>query len=177
MKKLYQFFCVTYCSFFLFSCSSTPPETNYFLLMNSVNKPNVSSLNNKQNIVLSIHLAEYLDKPYLAMQLNENQIHYSLFHLWAEPLKEGIAKALKFEFNNIEKNNDIIKVNVQVDYFHPTNTSTVVLVGAYQIKKGEKKINQPFYFEDQLNRDGFSHAVTKMRELLSQLSILINNSL
>ena len=100
-------------------CSSAPvKETNYYLLNNyssnnySLDNPleqnktllNEKSVDNNQSIyVLELaELSEYLNQPYLVMQLAEHQLHYARFHMWAESLHIGIGKAL---INDLNKQN------------------------------------------------------------------------
>jgi uncharacterized protein len=170
----------------LTSCSSSseiPLETNYYLL-NSEYKAK-KSLNIKKTVTVEVlELPAYLHQPHLVMQLNTHQLHYARFDMWAEPLQTGFTKALISELNTNNKNiqfvtsefkpndNNLDKLVIQVDYFHPSTESKVILSGVFWRENNEEeyKAQQPFYFESLLNDDGYTHAVVQMRQLVSLMS-------
>lgn len=181
LNKFFKLVFIGVTSLILFSCSSSTTETHYFLLMNNVaQETNTSSSENKQYNV-SVEIPEYLKKPYIAMQLGENQIHYSLFNLWAEPLQQGIKKALIFDLNqSIFPNKELLiteQIRVKINYFHATENSKVILSGYFSIKGKLEDNKKPFYFEMTLEKDGFSHSISKMRKLIGQLSFKISSLL
>lgn len=172
--------------FFLSSCSSNseiPLETNYYLL-NSQHLAKNSVNINKTVVVEVLELPAYLDQPQLVMQLNRHQLHYARFDVWAEPLQAGFTKALINDLNlnnnriqfvtdevkSNKKSND--KLMVRIDYFHPSTASKVVLSGVFWTENNEDKniIQQHFSFELLLNEDGYTHAVSQMRRLVSMMS-------
>ena len=170
----------------LTSCSSSseiPLETNYYLL-NSEYKA-IKSLNIKKTVTVEVlELPAYLHQPHLVMQLNTHQLHYARFDMWAEPLQTGFTKALISELNLNNKNiqfvtsefkpndNNLDKLVIRVDYFHPSTESKVILSGVFWRENNEEeyKAQQPFYFESLLNEDGYTHAVVQMRQLVSLMS-------
>jgi uncharacterized lipoprotein YmbA len=177
----------------LSSCSSSsdiPLETNYYLL-NSQNSAQVQVGINKTVVVQVLELPAYLHQPHLVMQLNKHQLHYARFDMWAEPLQTGFTKALITELNQNNINTQFVtdellsdeksinKLTVRVDYFHPNTASKVVLSGVYWQKNSNKQgiIQQPFSFELLLSEDGYTHAITQMRELVSMMSesVLLDN--
>ena len=172
----------------LSSCSSSssyevPLETNYYLL----NSPSVAKklLNINKTVVVEVReLPAYLDQPQLVIQLNEHQLHYARFDTWAEPLQAGLTKALINELNLNDTNIQFVtdelpssihiadKLIIRVDYFHPSTDSKVILSGAYwtENNKSQGIILQHFSFELLLNEDGYTHAITQMRRLVSMMS-------
>lgn len=185
MKKLFLTSLVAVLSMLTLSCSSSNESTNYYLLTNKVSQleyiaaPLLNS--EKHKYQLSLKIPEYLQKPYLVMQLDENKIHYSMFHLWAEPLNKGLSKALLFDLN-IEQSNhyfitaendkpaEISEVLLTLDYFHITERASVILAGQFAVQNGDKKSYQRFSFEQKLTADGYSHAISQMRLLITKLS-------
>ena len=170
----------------LTSCSSNseiPLETNYYLL-NSEYIAKKSLNINKAVVVEVLELPAYLHQPHLVMQLNTHQLHYARFDMWAEPLQTGFTKALISELNLNNKNIQFVtdefqsndenldKLVIRVDYFHPSNASKVILSGVFwkDNKEGKNKMQQPFFFESFLNEDGYTHAVVQMRQLVSMMS-------
>ena len=171
---------------FLSSCTSRselPLETNYYLL----NSPNVAKklLNINKTVVVEVReLPAYLDQPQLVIQLNEHQLHYARFDTWAEPLQAGLTKALINDLNLNDTNIQFVtdelpssvygtdKLIIRVDYFHPSTDSKVILSGAFWTENNESQgiILQHFSFELLLNEDGYTHAITQMRRLVSMMS-------
>ena len=193
MKLLTGYFVAILC--LLVGCSSAPlSKTSYYLLNNqkaglTTNDVSGDSSMPKKVMVLSVRdLPEYLIQPHLVMQMVDHQLNYAHFHMWAEPLQLGLKKALLTELNSnntetyfIAENRDnrednLATVVVNIDYFHASSDSLVTLSGQYWLSKSNEKQYsqvQPFYFEQQLEQDGYPHSVAKMRALVSQLAIKI----
>jgi len=150
---------------------------------------NESKVEKKQVIVVSVKdLPEYLEQSHLVIQMADHQLHYANFHMWAEPLKQGLKKALLADLtkHNSEVNfiaesrglnqDNLTTLSVNVDFFHSTAESKVVLSGLYWLESSEKNgqyNNQSFHFELLLDKDGYPHSVEKMRFLVSQLATKI----
>jgi uncharacterized lipoprotein YmbA len=178
---------------FLSSCSSNsdiPLTTNYYLL-NTLNFAEKSLNINKTVAVEVLELPAYLHQPQLVMQLNTHQLHYSRFDMWAEPLKEGFTKALindlnlnnkhiQFVTDTIELGNiSVNKLIVRINYFHPSSASKVILSGVFWIDNNDDeqyKVQQPFTFELRLNKDGYTHAIEQMRQLVAMMSTSVLES-
>ena len=191
MKNIIVISLVFVLSMLTLGCSSSTESTNYYLLTNKVQSvQTVESLSNsnKKQYQLTVKLPEYLQKPYLVMQLDENKIHYSLFHLWAEPLNKGFSKALLFDLNNEQSSHYVVssdnahqltaeKILITLDYFHITERASVILAGQFLVQNGTNKSYQRFTFEQTLAADGYTHAISQMRLLITQLSKQITMSL
>ena len=183
----------------LVGCSSAPLSKSHYYLLNNQQaelKTNTTSnqpIKPKEVMVLSVKdLPEYLNQPHLVMKIADHKLNYAHFHLWAEPLQLGLKKALLAELNAnnsesyfIAENRDSLDDNltslvVNIDYFHPTSDSLVTLSGQYWLSKANKdqySSVQPFYFEQQLEQDGYPHSVAKMRALVAKLAVKIMNQL
>lgn len=86
----------------LTACNSNPQQKTQYYLLNSPTNTNTLDHNNEdqQNIIVELlELPEYLKQPSLVLQLSSHQLHYSHFHMWAEPLQNSIAQALLQELN------------------------------------------------------------------------------
>lgn len=167
MNTIYRL--VLLCSFLILSaCSSSIQTTQYYLLDSSPNLTVKKQAPYYQG-ELTVNIAEYIDKPYIAMLINDNQIHYSLFHLWAQPLQKSIENILIKKLSSGIETDIKIKsdraIVIDIEHFHATDQSTVILSGQYQLSKGVASEPTPFYFETKLEQDGYSHSVKKMREL------------
>jgi len=181
--------------FLLAACSSNNTSRTQYYLLNSPTSVNtsVTDTDNSQNISITLtELPDYLKQPSLVLQLSSHQLHYSHFHMWAEPLQSSFTQALAQDLNTIasryyfiapptasEINADINLV-VSITAFHVTYESQAILVGNYwlqgkDIKKQVKGNNFKLFV--QLDNDGYPHAVEKMRSAVTQLANEITSSL
>jgi len=176
-------------------CSSDPlTKTSRYLLNNqqkSFKTPMKKSLLEVTSpiVVISVkELPQYLNQPNLVLQLASHQLHYAHAHVWAEPLKEGLSKALLSDLNAnnlainfIGEKNDFgiestISVQLEVDYFHADQNAKVILSGRYWLSfsnKGKPAIRQEYMLQTSLETDGYLHSVEKMRTLVKQLALKI----
>lgn len=193
MKVTYPLVIIVSC--LMFACSNPPlPETNYYLLNTPTKSaaktdPLVSDLQEKKLVQLNLELAYYLQQPFLVMQTDNNILHYAQSHMWAEPLAKEINQALFFDLRQLDKEDkyhwlpvrNAVKLNnteyynlaVSVEYFHANTLGKVVLSGSYQwlVPAQEKRTKyQNFYFESELQLDGYAHSVSQMRVLLNELA-------
>ena len=177
------------------ACSSNnTPKTQYYLL----NSPTLAVGTSKNEItknepqstisVALLELPEYLAQPSLVLQLSDHQLHYSHFHIWAEPLKLGLAQALSHDLNsNDSKVNFIVNTELRADLkadiiikisaFQATHQAQVILTGSYIINT-EKASPQSdtinnFNLVVDLKENGYPHAVEKMR----QVTLLLANDI
>ena len=169
-------------------CSSdNTPKTQYYLL----NSPTLDSSGivvNDTHPIITVQIEElpdYLKQPSLVLQLSDHQLHYSNFHMWAEPLQVSIARTLTQDLNTIDSQNNYIimaapnakKANttvvIEVTAFHATHHSKAILAGSYWLKqKNSKNSIQKYHFKFTvaLDIDGYPHAVEQMRKAVTQLA-------
>ncbi len=168
---------------FLSSCSNNSASNSQYYVLNNqvVNTPeDFDQQSNKQLISVVVNeLPRYLNQANLVMQMNQHQLHYAHHHMWAEPLQQGLLKALLVDFNNRAKNHifiagyqqaSILTLIIDIDRFHVTDTSQVTLSGNYRLadQEGALPINtRSFNFSLDLEQDGYTHAVAKLRELVT----------
>ncbi len=185
------FGCLLVSVLLLQACSSVPNTTQYYLLNNyqALDEPAAEAhlgvqAAKKRQVRVSLSLAEYLNQPSLVMQVKEHQIHYSLFHVWAEPLLLGATKSLLLDLNTQGRALSFIEARtargeplaylaVQIDYFHATSDSRVILSGQYRFaeEEGEEILfAEPFTFEQNLRADGYEPSIVQMRHLVSNLA-------
>lgn len=183
-------------SIFMFgACSSNnTPQTQYYLLNSptSANLATAANENSKNVVITLLELPEYLKQPSLVLQLSSHQLHYSHFHMWAEPIQNSFVQALALDLNNITSRyqfiasatpneiNSTTNLVVKITAFHVTHQSQAILAGSYwlqtkDIKRQLKGSN--FSFTVQLKDDGYPHAVEKMRKAVTQLANEILNKL
>ena len=170
------------------ACSSNEtPKTQYYLLNNPIVNSTVNATSEqKTRIALTIlELPYYLKQPSLVLQLSDHQLHYSNFHMWAEPLQASFAQALIQDANSIDErfqylDSDTTKQQttdlalfVNITAFHTTHQSQAILVGNYWLenKQSNKLIKaENFTFTLALTENGYGHAVTQMRKVIAQLA-------
>jgi uncharacterized lipoprotein YmbA len=185
------------------ACSSNnPAKTQYYLLnsptksISSTAEALASNHDNKATISVSLlALPDYLAQPSLVLQLSDHQLHYSNFHMWAEPLNIGLAQALTDDLNSINKefnflvNSDLkatitSDIVIEITAFQATHQSQVILVGNYtlrstklMLKNEVKNKANTFRFAIELNDNGYPHAVEKMREIIRLLAQKISTDI
>jgi uncharacterized protein len=180
--------------FSLLSCSSAPAKPSYYVLTTaqapmSEKQPD---LNRPLVIIKPIYLADFLKQTGLVMQTQAHQLRYARSHLWAENLDEGITKALLQDLNAADLNYTVTadyrwlaeqaryEIQITIDQFNATDHSTVVMNGSYWIIDTRTKaivVNRDFNYQLELQENGYEHAVSKLRELIGQLSLMIGESL
>jgi uncharacterized lipoprotein YmbA len=169
---------------------NSPTEST---LLTKQSAKNVDKDQSKISVTL-LALPEYLAQPNLVLQLSNHQLHYSNFHMWAEPLNIGLTQALTDDLNSNNKQFSFFvdsKVNadnkadiiVSITAFQATHQSQVILTGHYILNReglsSEKVTNNKmhsFAFTIELNDNGYLHAVEKMREITSHLAQEISSN-
>lgn len=168
--------------------SSTEKKTHYYLLDSptSVQAKFSASAADKANrikrIVTLTELPKYLHQASLVMQLSDHQLHYSHFHMWAEPLNEAFLNALINDLNiesptmlfldkySTSADKTVQEIMVTLTTFQVTHQSQVLLKGYYQLPINNTIEKYDFAIAVDLNADGYVHAVTQMRASIKQLA-------
>jgi uncharacterized lipoprotein YmbA len=168
----------------LVGCSSVPEQnTQYYLLHNHsmalIPSPDKSVI--PKPIKIEVTMPAYLNQPNLVIKLSEHNLHFSLHHQWAEPLKQGFYKSLISDINQAGTYRPLIKVakisiptlNVVIEHFHTTENSMVILSGQYWYSDSTTSSLERFDLRLPLEQDGYEHAVAQLRSLITQLAIKI----
>ncbi|MEP4892237.1 MAG: ABC-type transport auxiliary lipoprotein family protein [Aliiglaciecola sp.] len=169
--------------------TETNSNVQYYLLdsSTSMSMPSDLSQRPKTVVVQSIELADYLKQAGLSMQLDEHQVYYSKQHFWAQPLQASIQNSLINDLNKhsntalfsssdeVNSASQGINLRVKINHFSPTFKSKVVLAGQYWIynQQSQTELSTSMYhfkFELPLAKNGYGHAVGKLRDLLENLS-------
>ena len=179
------------CFLIISGCSSSSvEETHYYLLNNQKtsdiesNKVMVKNSIIKSTVLIKmVDLPEYLNQPYLLIQIDKHQLHFSHHHMWAEPLKKGFLKSLTSDLNRKNKQVEFFSqnkfstftikstLNIQIESFHINDDSTAILAGKYWLQTQDKLISTSYFnLSTRLEQDGYPHAVEKMRILITQLA-------
>lgn len=177
------------------ACSSNAPTKTQYYLLNSPTNTSASTVinENQQNITVSLlELPDYLKQPSLVLQLSSHQLHYSHFHMWAEPLQNSFSQALLDDlnqqdnrFNYIDNSTTTSKasieaITIKVTAFHATHQSQALLTGTFWVQNSNT-VKQPqphkFTLTLSLDKNGYEHAVEKMRQSINQLAQKIINNI
>ena len=180
----------------LVSCATPSPSLNYYLLDSGVGSTSIvgtAEQNKNERLVLvgDVTLGEFLRQSSLLVELDDNEMHFAMNHVWAEPLVEQIPKVLlkdlrrsntEFHFERETSEwfgKEVYSVKIQIDQFHPNARQEVVMSGRYwvtDIRSGQTK-GEDFFLSDTLTEDNYGHAIVKMRRLITVLSESLIRSL
>ena len=180
----------------LASCATPSPSLNYYLLDSGVGSTSIvgtAEQNKNERLVLvgDVTLGEFLRQSSLLVELDDNEMHFAMNHVWAEPLVEQIPKVLlkdlrrsntEFHFERETSEwfgKEVYSVKIQIDQFHPNAKQEVVMSGRYwvtDIGSGQTK-EKDFFLSDTLTEDNYGHAIVKMRRLITVLSESLIRSL
>ena len=180
----------------LASCATPSPSLNYYLLDSGVGSTSIvgtAEQNKNERLVLvgDVTLGEFLRQSSLLVELDDNEMHFAMNHVWAEPLVEQIPKVLlkdlrrsntEFHFERETSEwfgKEVYSVKIQIDQFHPNARQEVVMSGRYwvtDIGSGQTK-EKEFFLSDTLTEDNYGHAIVKMRRLITVLSESLIRSL
>lgn len=171
----------------LAACASRPAEDHYYSLVLAADDvaPSASVDRSATRIIVGpIQLARYLNRTGLILQQGSSEIRTANHHFWAEPLDEAIAKVL---VRDISRQLDTIAVDrdagqwtdegdcqlrVELDRFHATDDSRVVVTGRYWIHDSDspRVEKREFDIVQTLTAGGYPHAVQQLRASLQKLS-------
>ncbi len=175
----------------LVACSSKPVEPTRYYLLNkgsAVEQKNNWVSANPNYVLQKVRLPDFLLQPNLMIQLNNNQLHYASNDVWAENLSDSIGKIITANLQNkglkihdhSELDLNVARLFIHIDHFYPTENSVAILAGKYWVEdpKSQKIIQgKRFNFSVNLEKDGYSHAVKKMNDLIGLLSTKLNKEL
>lgn len=170
----------------LSACSSAPRSLTYYLLHTTGDTPYAAQ--ETTSVVLDkITLPEYLKHRGLVYQTSDTNLHISTSHLWAEPVDEGLTKALTSALTsqNVSllrpdhyASKEAIHMALHINDFVSTYEGEVILSGQYVFTRvGGKSQTYPFVFKTPLEDDGFSSSIKAMRNTIHQLAKDISKTL
>lgn len=165
---------------FLSACSSAPNALTYYLL-HATNGASVLEREAKQSIVLDkVTLPEYLKHRGLVYQTSDTNLHISTSHLWAEPVDEGLTKALAsaLKANNVAlvrpdhyASEKAPHISLYINDFVSTYEGEVIFSGQYAISRASEAASiHSFTFKAPLSNDGFASSIKAMRSAIEKLA-------
>ena len=172
----------------LVACSSAAPQTHRYLLPNEVPAGTARMQAPLQIGLGRIEVAPYLGAPGLVVETETHQIRPARYHIWAEPLADGLRRLLRAEISK-ELGYDVSAdttqqarwdhtVDIQIDRLHGTLTGKAVLVAQWRIVPKSGDVSAFRFSESRpLPRDGYPGLVEAEIALTRQLARAIAESL
>lgn len=171
---------------FLSACGSTPNALTYYLL-HSTENASVLHREVKQTVVLDkVTLPEYLKHRGLVYQTSDTNLHISTSHLWAEPVDEGLTKALRgaLASHNVALvrsdhyvSEESLHISLYINDLVSTYEGEVIFSGEYAVTRTSEEASfHPFMFKAPLNNDGFASSIIAMRATIETLAKNISNA-
>ena len=176
-------------SLFLAACASTPPERAYYLLRAEVPEELAVAAPDASIGMGHVLLAPYLDRTGIMVQVDEHRVREARYHLWAEPLDEGIWYYLHDQVSS-RLNSALAsgpradswryRVDVSVEEFHGTLNGAARLAARwslYDLSSGAVIETRTFTRERRQTGDGYAALVETQTALLDELAETIARSL
>lgn len=170
------------------ACATEPLSISYYLLSTpSATQVRQQAMVARRVLVIEdVEMAAYLRQSGIVMQTTGDQLQISKQHLWAENLELAVPKLLAMAMQNqsseyqvFVRNLDYVpdsnySLRLHIDNLQATDSGEVVSSGRYQLidnENADASVAVDFYFERDLQEDGYSHAVAKIRELLNDIAV------
>ncbi len=170
------------------ACSSTPPQTTRYLLPAETTR-GTTRLESPARIGLGrVELSPYLGEQGLVVETEAGQVRPARYHLWAEPLDEGLRRFLRLEISKAlgeHVSGDSTQqprwrrtVDVEIDRLHGTLAGEAVLVAQWRVSPREGEPRAFSLSESRpLPREGYAGLVDAEIELTRALARAIDESL
>lgn len=174
----------------LVGCVSSPPEPTRFLLRA---EPRIELTPNSTVPVVGwprVTLAPYLNRAGLIVEITEHQVREARYHIWAEPLEQGIWHYVGTQLGNelgyplnrnmAQKTSWERQISLRVDKFHGSLDGRSQLVASWSVTNfsNQGKVTQ-YSFSQTRDQDsgGYGGLVDAQIKLLDQLARAIAASL
>ena len=168
-------------------CSSQPSQTHFYTLndSNSITKNEKLDITKPLLLIEPISLSGYLRQNGIIVQKSQFEISVSNTHRWAERLETEIARSIQL---SLLKNTDVYRIEIEANHrskipdlvlkleinqFEIDNTHRrATVAGHYWLydRDGILKSSRRFSNHENLTKNGFEHAVSKLKEVVIQLT-------
>lgn len=167
-------------------CTGTPVAIYYYQL-DDARDQQISEINLEKRQVVALQRLEvpgYLKQTSLVMKQQDQRLHFSASHIWAETPDQAIYHALLEDLNNLSEEYYFIawhnqhktrqkhSARIVIRHFYPTESGDVVLAGSIELTdmQDDTVTVREFYLETALQKDGYAHAIKIMREQVTALA-------
>lgn len=170
----------------LSACAGTSTEPNYYLLRTDHDMATRTMALSSHYALGSVTIAPYIDQSGLLLETRAGEMRPAKYHLWAEPLYEGVRVFLMSEISHargedilvgaIER--DATRINVRIDQLHGTHDGRARLVAYWWLQQGEET-REAYQFAEyrDLGEDGYAALASAEKALLADLANRIAASL
>ncbi|UCE86865.1 MAG: membrane integrity-associated transporter subunit PqiC [Deltaproteobacteria bacterium] len=135
------------CALLLVACASDPPARTHYLLRaelpdatRQIEAPAAIGLGR-------VTVAPYLLRPGLVIESDDHQVRPARYHVWAEPLDEGLRRYLRTEISNVlgyairadwsQRSEWDYAVDVVIDQLHGTLSGEARLAAGWRIARAD----------------------------------------
>jgi uncharacterized lipoprotein YmbA len=163
----------------LSGCAGQTIEPSYYLMRSSHDLQSRQMNPSRDFSMGTVVIASYIDQPGLLMETGEGEIRSARYHLWAEPVYEGVRNQLMVEIAQA-KGQDILPANlgntaivldIRIDQLHGTNDGKAKLVAYWWLRRGKDVLSAYQFAEEQaLAADGYAALVAAEQALLTELA-------
>ena len=167
----------------------TPPERSYYLLRGAPQE--YSAAGGRLDVGLGVvHIAPYLDRAGVMVEVDANEVREARFHLWAEPLQRGIHYYLEDRIAAdlgqqlapapSAKNGWLYRVDVRVREFHGDLDGDVRLVASFAlvgVESAEVLLEEQVSFAEPRREEGYPGLVQAQISLLDRLAASIADAI
>jgi len=167
----------------LVGCRKPPAIENHYyslVLEASEDRPIAERDAPKARIdLVEVTLPDFLRSRSLVLQVNTNEIRHASTHHWGEPLDVSVGKVLAWDLAAALPSLDIAPSHgrgadctlfLELDRFHATGDSRVLVSGRYTFVQGDQIHRQEFDVTQVQHGDGYTNAVKTMRRAVRALS-------
>ena len=129
-------------------------------------------------ILTEVVLPDFLMLRNLTLQTSSNEIDIAKHHHWADPLDESVQKVLIWDLSAQLPALDITRsavadadctLAVEFDRLHADSSGHVLASGRYTLTRNEHSTRHEFDVSQPLRADGYTAAVTGIRQALAAL--------
>jgi uncharacterized lipoprotein YmbA len=177
------------CALLLLACASDPPARTHYLLRADL--PDETSQVEAPVVigVGRVTIAPYLGRPGLVIESDDHQVRPARYHVWAEPLDEGLRRYLRTEISNrlgyairadaSRRADWDYAVDVVIDQLHGTLSGEALLAAGWRISRADGREIAAYVLSksEPLAMDGYQGLVNAEIVLLQKLAARIAESL
>ncbi len=173
------------CLLCLGACSTATPLPSYYLLRTELSEGTRSLAIQSPYALGGLTIAPYIDQPGMLLETQTGELRPARFHLWAEPLRDGIrtlmlsatTRASGYDILPWQLNSDATRFDIRIDQLHGTRDGKARLVAHWWFYEGET-VGEIFEYagSEPLSEDGYAALAAAQQRLLVALAGAIADS-
>ena len=164
------------------ACSGQSIEPRYYLLRPQAQATSAALQPSGKLALGDIHIAPYIDRPGLLLEMAHGEVRAARYHLWAEPIEDGVRAFLGQEISRLSGEELLPlaaapgtpRITVRIDQLHGTRDGRALLVAYWWVDAGGAPKNAHRFAEyADLASDGYAALAAAEAELLGRLAASI----